>query len=62
MKLRYHNHQLLQESGSELEDPEQIQEWKSNLRIEWVHYQAIRETLAERKKSFFTEEQAITSP
>ena len=60
--LRYHNHQLLQESGSELEDPEQIQEWKSNLRTEWVHYQAIRETLAERKKSFFTEEQAITSP
>ena len=60
--LRYHNHQLLQESGSELEDPEQIQEWKSNLRTEWVHYQAIRETLAERKKSFFTDEQAITSP
>ena len=60
--LRYHNHQLLQESGSELEDPVQIQEWKSNLRTEWVHYQAIRETLAERKKSFFTDEQAITSP
>ena len=59
--LRYHNHQMLQESGAELEDPEQIQEWKSNLRTEWLHYQAIREALAERKQSYFGEQQPISS-
>ncbi len=60
--LRYHNHQMLQEAGVEIENPEQIQEWKSNLRTEWVHYQAIREALAERKQNYFAEEQPISSP
>ncbi len=60
--LRYHNHQMLQEVGTELENSEQIQEWKANLRTEWVHYQAIRDALAERKQKYFSEEQPISAP
>ena len=40
--------------------PEQIQEWKSNLRTEWVHYQAIRNALAERKQSYFDDQCQLT--
>tara|TARA_Y100000589_G_scaffold212531_1_gene200292 strand:+ start:371 stop:2002 length:1632 start_codon:yes stop_codon:yes gene_type:complete len=60
--LRYHNHQMLQEVGTELEDSEQILEWKANLRTEWVHYQAIRDALAERKQEYFSEQQPISTP
>ena len=53
---------MLQEVGTELENPQQIQEWKANLRTEWVHYQAIRDALAERKQEYFSEEQPISAP
>lgn len=59
--LRYHNHQMLQEAGVELEDPQQKLEWKANLRTEWIHYQAIRQTLTSRKQEHFQSNHPIES-
>lgn len=59
--LRYHNHQMLQEAGTEIEDAQQKMEWQANLRAEWIHYQAIRQTLNSRKQEHFQNDSVLSS-
>jgi len=59
--LRYHNHQMLQEAGTEVEDAQQKMEWQANLRAEWIHYQAIRQTLNSRKQEHFQNDSVLSS-